>query len=177
MRRAIRAHSLRTVRLFPPPPPSQSLSFTAPPLLKLTKLLSLSHPFSLPKALTSIKLVPAAPFSASPICALTTHQKIFGSFVSRCISSSLNSAHTLEWNEPVSCSEVVGDVDVSGVDAEEDPRPSIPVRAYIFSTRSVLGFRFLSVDPAGLLRSQEFLTFLNRLLFSRSIFSNRYIAA
>lgn len=68
-------------------------------------------------------------------------------------------------------------MDVSGVDAEEDPRPSIPVRAYIFSTRSVLGFRFLSVDPAGLLRSQEFLTFLNRLLFSRSIFSNRYIAA
>lgn len=67
--------------------------------------------------------------------------------LAKCITSSV---HTLECNEPVSCSEVgdggfrsVGEgiSDGEGDEVEEDSRPSIPVRAYFFSTR----FQFLSL--------------------------------
>ena len=59
--------------------------------------------------------------------------------LARCITSSV---HTLEWNEPVSCSEVgegIGEGEADEV--EEDSRPSIPVRAYFISTR----LQFLSL--------------------------------
>ncbi|XP_022999183.1 uncharacterized protein LOC111493641 [Cucurbita maxima] len=52
--------------------------------------------------------------------------------LARCITSSV---HTLEWNVPVSCSEVgegIGEGEADEV--EEDSRPSIPVRAYFIST-------------------------------------------
>uniref|UniRef100_A0A5B6YJR0 Putative sporulation protein RMD1 n=1 Tax=Davidia involucrata TaxID=16924 RepID=A0A5B6YJR0_DAVIN len=51
--------------------------------------------------------------------------------VAKCISS-ISSAHTLEWNEPVAGSEV-GDGNNGGV-GEEDTKLSIPVRAFFFST-------------------------------------------
>lgn len=50
--------------------------------------------------------------------------------VVRCVSSA--SAKTLEWNEPVSCTEV-NDCNKGPV-SEEDTKPSIPVRAFFFST-------------------------------------------
>lgn len=73
--------------------------------------------------------------SASSILGLgsQTFSSGFGLLVVRCISS-VSPAHTLEWNEPVSCSEV-GDGNNETV--EEDTKPSIPVRAYFFSTRFV----------------------------------------
>ncbi|XP_057476823.1 protein RETARDED ROOT GROWTH-LIKE-like isoform X2 [Actinidia eriantha] len=49
----------------------------------------------------------------------------------KCVSS-ISSAHTLEWNEPVPCSES-GDCSIGGV-SEEESKPSISVRAYFFST-------------------------------------------
>ena len=55
----------------------------------------------------------------------------FGVFALRCVSS-VSSAPTLDWNEAVSCSEVG---DGNGGSVEEDTKPSIPVRAYFFSTR------------------------------------------
>ncbi|OWM71544.1 hypothetical protein CDL15_Pgr005731 [Punica granatum] len=84
----------------------ESLPFTASPLLKLAKPISHSRPFSLIKVLTPLTVVPAAAYTPYPVSTPATHLKLFGSFVARCISSSsVNSAHTLEWNEPVSCSE------------------------------------------------------------------------
>ncbi|KAK7279065.1 hypothetical protein RJT34_24109 [Clitoria ternatea] len=52
----------------------------------------------------------------------------FAPFVLRCVSS----VPTLDWNDAVSCSEVV----VEGNDGavEQDSKPSIPVRAFFFST-------------------------------------------
>ncbi|XP_010253493.1 PREDICTED: sporulation protein RMD1 [Nelumbo nucifera] len=47
--------------------------------------------------------------------------------------SSIPSAHTLDWNESVSCSEI-GDGPSSTITEEEEMKPSIPVRAYFFST-------------------------------------------
>ncbi|KAJ8760301.1 hypothetical protein K2173_011713 [Erythroxylum novogranatense] len=64
------------------------------------------------------------------------------SVVVRCISS-LSSAtpqqqpqqHTaVEWNGPVSCSEVGEGVDGTGTTVDKDAKLSIPVRAYLFST-------------------------------------------
>ena len=52
----------------------------------------------------------------------------------KCVSS-ISSAHTLEWNEPVPCSEA-RDCSIGGV-SEEESKPSISVRAYFFSTRFV----------------------------------------
>ncbi|GFZ14822.1 sporulation RMD1-like protein, putative [Actinidia rufa] len=49
----------------------------------------------------------------------------------KCVSS-ISSAHTVEWNEPVPCSEA-GDCSIGGV-SEEESKPSISVRAYFFST-------------------------------------------
>ncbi|KAJ7976256.1 Sporulation protein RMD1 [Quillaja saponaria] len=62
-----------------------------------------------------------------------------GSLVVRCISSFSSSAHTLEWNDDVSCYGNNGSV-------EEDTKPSIPVRAYFFST---------SVDLRGLVEQNK----------------------
>ncbi|KAJ4936176.1 hypothetical protein NE237_008288 [Protea cynaroides] len=54
-----------------------------------------------------------------------------GVFIVRCFSST-PSIPTLDWNEPVSCSEV-GDGYNSDMN-EAETRPYIPVRAYFFST-------------------------------------------
>ncbi|KAK3015381.1 hypothetical protein RJ639_005882 [Escallonia herrerae] len=59
----------------------------------------------------------------------------------KCLSS-ISSADTLEWNEAITCSE---GRDGDGIN-EEDTKPSIPVRAYFFST---------SVDLRGLLEQNK----------------------
>ncbi|KAF8402775.1 hypothetical protein HHK36_010865 [Tetracentron sinense] len=70
-------------------------------------------------------------------CSLTFKPRIhnfvsnYGVFLVRGISS-ISSVHPLEWNEPVSCSEV-GDGD-NGIVNEEETKLSIPVKAYFFST-------------------------------------------
>ncbi|KAI4370647.1 hypothetical protein MLD38_018973 [Melastoma candidum] len=53
----------------------------------------------------------------------------------KCVSS-FNPAHSLEWNEPLSIPEVVGAEYEVSVDEEDevDAGPSIPVRAFFFST-------------------------------------------
>ncbi|RVW60860.1 hypothetical protein CK203_033496 [Vitis vinifera] len=69
------------------------------------------------------------------MCGVTLNFPASSAFVVpvRCLSS-IFPANTLEWNEPVSCSEV-GDADGEGRSlGEEDSRTSIPVRAYFFST-------------------------------------------
>ncbi|OWM65878.1 hypothetical protein CDL15_Pgr015303 [Punica granatum] len=125
----------------------KSLPFTAPPLLKLAKPLSHSRPFSLTKVLTPLTVVLAAAYTPYPVSTVATHLKLFGSFVARCISSSsVNLAHTLEWNKPVSCSEVVVEVDACGFNVEVDAKSSILVRAYFFST---------SVDLRGLVEQNK----------------------
>ncbi|XP_061363556.1 protein RETARDED ROOT GROWTH-LIKE [Gastrolobium bilobum] len=54
----------------------------------------------------------------------------FGSCVTRCVSSLPNP--TLDWNDAVSCSEVNAEVNDGTLD--QDTKPSIPVRAFFFST-------------------------------------------
>uniref|UniRef100_A0A7N0V7Z3 DUF155 domain-containing protein n=1 Tax=Kalanchoe fedtschenkoi TaxID=63787 RepID=A0A7N0V7Z3_KALFE len=53
-----------------------------------------------------------------------------GFFAARC-ASSVSSPGILEWNEPVSCSEVGSGQNDNDV---EDAKSSVPVRAYLFST-------------------------------------------
>ncbi|PKI31434.1 hypothetical protein CRG98_048176 [Punica granatum] len=113
----------------------------------LAKPLSHSRPFSLTKVLTPLTVVLAAAYTPYPVSTVATHLKLFGSFVARCISSSsVNLAHTLEWNKPVSCSEVVVEVDACGFNVEVDAKSSILVRAYFFST---------SVDLRGLVEQNK----------------------
>ncbi|KAJ6772901.1 hypothetical protein OIU74_019005 [Salix koriyanagi] len=141
MWRAIDAHSktirfsLRTV-LFP-----YHQNPVSPPL----KPPSSGHFFSLSKTLTVSSSTPSPSFS---ILAFTTRHcnnvacgggGRGGSLaVVRCISSisasaAPNQQHTaVDWNEPVSCPDV--GVGGKGTDVEEDTRPSIPVRAFFFST-------------------------------------------
>ncbi|XAR72083.1 hypothetical protein NMG60_11018589 [Bertholletia excelsa] len=87
-----------------------------------------SHPFSLPQSFILCRT-----FHFSSFNPRYSARNYFcdPSFVAKCISS-FSSAHTVEWNEPVSSSED-GDGSDGGV-GEEDPKPSIPVRAYFFST-------------------------------------------
>ncbi|KAK4769438.1 hypothetical protein SAY86_027588 [Trapa natans] len=129
-----RAYSIRTTRLlWLPPPPLQLIPFTATTLLKFSKPLVQGGSLNLLKVLRPLTIATAAPFTASPTSSPAIHHKLFGPLFARCISSSsLNPAHTLEWNEPVSSSEVVGEVDINEI--EKDSRPSIPVRAFFFST-------------------------------------------
>ncbi|KAI6669117.1 hypothetical protein NL676_004002 [Syzygium grande] len=164
MRRAIDAPALKTMRFLPslsspprapPPPPSSSLRFTAAPIRSLffglakpsprfVALLLLPPPppatrcrlraFSVSRTLTP----PASSSITSPaVKHLRTSRGLdsgFGRLAAKCISS-VNSVHSLEWNEPVSCSEVVGEVESGEVGVvEEDAKPAIPVRAYFFST-------------------------------------------
>ncbi|KAJ9684515.1 hypothetical protein PVL29_016806 [Vitis rotundifolia] len=112
---------LRAMLLSPSPHPlttllTRSSNSSRPRLFALHKTLSFhSHPsFRSPTALN----FPASSAFVVP---------------ARCLSS-IFPANTLEWNEPVSCSEV-GDADGEGRSlGEEDSRTSIPVRAYFFST-------------------------------------------
>ncbi|KAL6980411.1 hypothetical protein U1Q18_022052 [Sarracenia purpurea var. burkii] len=62
----------------------------------------------------------------------------FAAVAAKCISS-ISSANTLEWNEPVPCSEVGGGS--TGSDGEENEKAFISVRAYFFSTRFVLAVK------------------------------------
>ena len=128
---------LRAMLLSPSPRPlttllTRSSNSSRPRLFALHKTLSFhSHPsFRSPTALN----FPASSAFVVPV---------------RCLSS-IFPANTLEWNEPVSCSEV-GDADGEGRSlGEEDSRTSIPVRAYFFSTRFVLGwFSFLCFCSAS----------------------------
>lgn len=67
----------------------------------------------------------------------SVHRLIPGFSVPKCISSVSSCADTLDWNDPVSCSSEVGDAnDYDYVIQDDDTKPSIPVRAYFFSTRS-----------------------------------------
>ncbi|XP_030462264.2 protein RETARDED ROOT GROWTH-LIKE-like [Syzygium oleosum] len=162
MRRAIDAHALKTMRFLPSlssppraaPPPSSSLRFTATPIRSLFFGLAKPSPrfvalllpppppttrcqlraFSVSRTLTP----PASSSITSPaVKHLRTRRGLdsdFGRLAAKCISS-VNSVHSLEWNEPVSCSEVVGEVESGEVGVvEEDAKPAIPVRAYFFST-------------------------------------------
>jgi hypothetical protein len=116
-------------------PPIPSL----PPLKPPNSL----HFFSLSETLT---ISSSTPYPPSPILAFTTrciNSVAFGRGRNlvpvRCISSISSSAapnqqHTaVGWNEPVTCSEL-GDGG-KGTNIEEDARQSIPVRAFLFSTR------------------------------------------
>ncbi|KAF9674830.1 hypothetical protein SADUNF_Sadunf10G0167700 [Salix dunnii] len=106
---------------------------------------SSGHFLSLSKTLTVSSSTRSASFS---ILAFTTRHcnnvacgggGLAGSldFV-RCIASlsasaAPNQQHTaVDWNEPVSCPDT--GVGGKGTDVEEDTRPSIPVRAFFFST-------------------------------------------
>lgn len=140
MWRSIDAHlktirlPLRTILLPQPNTPTPSL-----PFLKLPH----SRHFSSSRTLT-ISPIPN-PFSR--ILAFNRRQNGIGTLVVVRCASSLSSSMpnsqytTVDWNEPVSCSEV-GDEGKS-TSVEEDTRPSIPVRAYFFSTRFVFLFIFL----------------------------------
>ncbi|KAF3433832.1 hypothetical protein FNV43_RR24935 [Rhamnella rubrinervis] len=131
MRRTIDAH-LRAMRFAAP------FSSSSPPLNSVPRTILTQHHFHAlspkPHSLSVPKtLVPHAnTASASSILGLRsqTFSSGFGLLVVRCISS-VSPAPTLEWNEPVSCSEV-GDGNNETV--EENAKPSIPVRAYFFST-------------------------------------------
>ncbi|KAK9283667.1 hypothetical protein L1049_011919 [Liquidambar formosana] len=124
---------MKTLRLIPSLSSSSSSSSSASS--------SSSSPFTPFRTfLTRSSIVP--PFFSFPKTLVPRRTSIFvprnhnfvtdcSFLVVRCVSS-VSSAHTLEWNEPVSCSEV-GDRNNDGV-SEEDTRASIPVRAYFFST-------------------------------------------
>ncbi|XP_030548857.1 protein RETARDED ROOT GROWTH-LIKE [Rhodamnia argentea] len=154
MRRAIDSRALKTMRFLPSlssPSPPASLRFPAAPIRSLffslakpsPRFVALLHPppppqyqlraFSVSKTLTP----PASSITSSAVKYLRTSRDFdsdFGRLAAKCISS-VNSAHTLEWNEPVSCSEVVGEIESEEIGVvEEDAKPSIPVRAYFFST-------------------------------------------
>ncbi|KAI4351199.1 hypothetical protein L6164_005578 [Bauhinia variegata] len=100
-------------------------------------ILNQSHKHSpqllLPKTQTSISLpVTHVCFYTTLVPCVKNHGlgPNLGLIVVRC-SSSISSVHTLDWKDPVSCSEI-GDDNAGSV--EEDAKPSIPVRAYFFST-------------------------------------------
>lgn len=64
----------------------------------------------------------------------------FSSLVVRCISSASSAQPhpVVNWNDAVSCSEVGDGGNNSSL--EDDPKTSIPVKAYFFSTRSACNF-------------------------------------
>lgn len=94
---------------------------------------------SLPKTLVPFTTNSAKAAAASSL--LVGPRSGFCLVIVRCVSS-VSSAPTLEWNEPVSCSEVGDSCSEEVVNGnigtvEDDAKPSIPVRAYFFSTRFV----------------------------------------
>lgn len=108
--------------------------------------------FSLSSNPSSSTLLPPSPHSLSLpqtlILRPTSHPSNFnprithgfGVLLAKCVSS-ISSAHTVDWNEPVTYSED-GDSNSGGV-SEEDTKSSIPVRAFFFSTRLVCCCCFL----------------------------------
>lgn len=143
MRRAIDAH-LKATRLFPSLSSLSSSSSSSPtPLLSVRTILTLPHPQN-PSISKTLNLHSITTSWCSSIPGLRSQPQIGSNFnvlVVRCVSS-VPHADTLEWNEPVSCSEV-GDGHKATVD--ENAKPSIPVRAYFFSTRFVFSFYFLNL--------------------------------
>ncbi|KAH0979858.1 hypothetical protein GBA52_007035 [Prunus armeniaca] len=132
MRRAIDAH-LKATRLFPSLSSLSSSSSSSPtPLLSVRTILTLPHPQN-PSISKTLNLHSITTSWCSSIPSLRSQPQIGSNFnvlVVRCVSS-VPHADTLEWNEPLSCSEV-GDGHKAMVD--ENAMPSIPVRAYFFST-------------------------------------------
>ncbi|XP_021819185.1 uncharacterized protein LOC110761102 [Prunus avium] len=132
MRRAIDAH-LKATRLFHSLSSLYSSSSSSPtPLLSVRTILTLPHPQN-PSISKTLNLHSITTSWCSSIPGLRSQPQIGSNFnvlVVRCVSS-VPHADTLEWNEPVSCSEV-GDGHKATVD--ENSKPSIPVRAYFFST-------------------------------------------
>lgn len=124
MWRTVDVH-LRALRLFASPQPS----FSIRPVR--TILYPKAHTLSAPQTLTFRTIVTTSVFSILKGIGTRGSGQNFGLFVVRCVSS-VSPAPTLDWNEPVSCSEV-GNGDNGSV--EEDSKSSIPVRAYFFSTR------------------------------------------
>ncbi|PSS32848.1 Sporulation protein [Actinidia chinensis var. chinensis] len=132
-RRSIDAHR-KALFLLPSLSSSSSSSSSSTSTIRAFRaLLTLSNPSS-----TALP-APPSPHSRSSflspsqtlILHRTTHFSRSSSHLSKRIYY-FTSANTLEWNEPISCLEV-GDRDDGGV-IEEDSKPSIPVRAYFFST-------------------------------------------
>ncbi|KAM3359561.1 protein RETARDED ROOT GROWTH-LIKE [Capsicum galapagoense] len=72
---------------------------------------------------------------------ISSHKKQPNFAMSKCISSISSSAHTVDWNDAVSCSEI-GKTEELALEREEDDddasatavKPYIPVRAFFFST-------------------------------------------
>lgn len=124
MWRTVDVH-LRALRFLPSP---QS-SFPIRPVR--TILSPNAHTLSAPQTLNLRTIVTTSVFSNFKGLGTRGSGSNFGLIVVRCLSS-VSPAPTLEWNEPVSCSEV-GNGDCGSVD--EDSKSSIPVRAYFFSTR------------------------------------------
>jgi len=124
MWRTVDVH-LRALRFFPSPQPS----FTIRPVC--TILTPKAHTLAAPQTLSLRTIVTTSVFSIFKGLGTRGSGSNFGLTVVRCVSS-VSPAPTLEWNEPVSCSEV-GNGDSGSV--EEDSKSSIPVRAYFFSTR------------------------------------------
>lgn len=83
---------------------------------------------------------------------ISSHKKQPNFAMSKCISSISSSAHTVDWNDAVSCSEI-GETEELALEREEDDddasatavKPYIPVRAFFFSTR--FGFLALFLIP------------------------------
>ncbi|XP_062155944.1 protein RETARDED ROOT GROWTH-LIKE [Alnus glutinosa] len=123
MWRTVDVH-LRALRFFPSPQPS----FTIRPVR--TILTPKAHTLIAPQTLSLRTIVTTSVFSIFKGLGTRGSGSNFGLTVVRCVSS-VSPAPTLEWNEPVSCSEV-GNGDSGSV--EEDSKSSIPVRAYFFST-------------------------------------------
>ncbi|XP_068316124.1 protein RETARDED ROOT GROWTH-LIKE-like [Pyrus communis] len=128
MRRAIDAH-LKAARLFPSLSYFSSSYSPSTPRVTVSAILTLAHPHA-PSISKTLNLHSITISSCSSILRNHGVASNFGLAVVRCVSS-VPHADTLEWNEPVSCSEV-GDGHKAPVD--EDSKPSIPVRAYFFST-------------------------------------------
>ncbi|XP_061997693.1 protein RETARDED ROOT GROWTH-LIKE [Rosa rugosa] len=141
MRRAIDAH-LKTMRLFPP---LSSFSSSSPssssssPLFSVRTFLTLAQPRSVSNSVSKTLIFHSiatpsytSSSSSSSIPSLRSHRlgPAIGLFAVRCVSTA-SPESSLDWNEPVSCSEV-GDGSKGSVD--KDDKPNIPVRAYFFST-------------------------------------------
>ncbi|XP_024991565.1 uncharacterized protein LOC112525606 isoform X2 [Cynara cardunculus var. scolymus] len=112
--------------LFTPSQPSQQHVRVEPPRSSLTlSLRRFSHSSTPPTAATARELFGSSSNSVVARC--------FSSFSSSSSSSpSVSVADTMEWDEPAVCAEVEDSGD--DVVSDEDVKPSIPVRAYFFST-------------------------------------------
>lgn len=116
---------------------------------------------------TALHVLPGLTLQNSPLCrrpiTLTfsvilrrqSHSVVNHGFISsrkkpnfavvKCISSISSSAHTVDWNDAVSCSEIgLSEAEELALEQEEDDdasataiKPYVPVRAFFFSTRFV----------------------------------------